>query len=114
MRFLTNQCQALIFVFLIIGQHIVDAKFDFYYLSEEPTGYTFDIADAKSSNGDGGDAGETPWHTEVQGKNNNLEIYMNSNTDYSQFQVNKMSRQVQYLLCFTNPSNQNRTFEKVG
>ena len=42
------------------------AKFDFFYLFEDPEGYTFDIADARTSNGDGGDAGLTPWNTEVQ------------------------------------------------
>ena len=48
-----------------------------------------DIADAPTSNGDGNDGGFTPYHTEIQVKNQNLELYMNSNEGFPQLQINK-------------------------
>ena len=61
--------------------------FDFYYLAETPSGYTLDIADAGTSNGDGNDAGVTPFHTEFQVRNQNIELFMNSNEGYTQLEI---------------------------
>ena len=61
--------------------------FDFYYKSAKPSGMTFSIADTEKSNGNGGTDGLTPWHAEVQGRNGNMEIFMNSNDDVSLFEI---------------------------
>ena len=61
--------------------------FDFYYKSAKPSGITFSIADTEKSNGNGGTDGLTPWHAEVQGRNGNMEIFMNSNDDVSLFEI---------------------------
>lgn len=82
-----NSSCALSAVLEIDMEGLKSAKFDFFYLYEEPIGYTFDIADARTSNGDGGDEGLTPWNTEVQALDKNLQVYMNSNDDVTLYQV---------------------------
>ena len=56
-------------------------------MSESPIGYTLDIADAGTSNGDGSDDGRTPFHTEFQVRNQNIELFMNSNEGYTQLEI---------------------------
>ena len=70
----------------LINQTII-AIFDFFYLAQKPSGYTLDIADAGTSNGDGNDAGVTPFHTELQVRNENIELFMNSNEGYTQLEI---------------------------
>ena len=74
-------------VLKISTEGVTEVMFDFFYKSATPSGITFLIADTERSNGNGGTDGFTPWHAEVQGRNGNMEIFMNSNDDVSLFEI---------------------------
>ena len=83
---LTIECFFADYLLFSINKIII-AIFDFFYLAQTPSGYTLDIADAGTSNGDGNDAGVTPFHTEFQVRNENIELFMNSNEGYTQLEI---------------------------
>jgi len=48
--------------------------FEFFYdPHKKPTGYTVDLADAATSNGEG-NADDSPYHSELQVKNSNVSV----------------------------------------
>lgn len=48
--------------------------FEFFYdPHKKPTGYTVDLADASTSNGEG-NADDSPYHSELQVKNSNVSV----------------------------------------